>query len=57
MWRKRRKRKAKLSRQLALGRLEDALGRVDEQRRRPGTSSQPQVPAERPEGPGKRLSA
>jgi hypothetical protein len=56
MWRKRRKRKAKLSRQLALGLLEDALGRVDERRRGPEASPQSQAPAERPDGLGKRLS-
>ncbi len=33
MWRRRRKRCTELSRQLALGRLEDALGRVDEAQR------------------------
>jgi hypothetical protein len=35
MWRQRSKRGGALPRQLALGRLEDALGRVDQARRRP----------------------
>jgi len=40
MWLKRRKRNAKLSRQLALGLLQDAMGRVEEQQAGSGTSPQ-----------------
>ena len=45
MWGKRGKRGSKLSRQLALGLLEDAMGRVQESRDHP--EEKPTVPAPR----------
>jgi hypothetical protein len=67
MWRRRKKRAGRLSRQLALGRLQDAMGQVEDQR---GSSRTPapsgvtykviaRVPPESPDagGPGGRRSA
>lgn len=47
MWRRRRKRGAELPRQLALGRLEEAMGRVEQAQRRPDEpeTGQPAEPA------------
>jgi hypothetical protein len=41
MWGRRKKRRARLPRQLALGLLQDALGRVDERQRQPDPAAGP----------------